>query len=372
MIILKESQLLRKNIKKIENKNIVCRVDFNITLEKGKVLDAFRLKSILPTIKVLSKAKRVIFLSHFADPAKPGSKYSFKPLIPKFESILGIKLNFIENFKVKPKDKFNLFENTRFFKGEKENDEKLAKQFASLGEIFINEAFSASHRQHASIVGISKFLPTLVGLNFEREINLMNKAISGKRPLMLILGGAKISTKLPLILKFINRADVIFLGGGLANTFLKAKGFEIGKSLVEKDQELIDELKNIFNVKIFIPLDFVLKNKKVKYLGEIRKNDIILDIGPETIRALKDLISQMKTIIWNGPVGYVENKNFRRGTKEIAKSLLTQDKNFILVGGGDTLSFLENEKLINKFKNISTGGGAMLYYLANETLPIFQ
>jgi phosphoglycerate kinase len=186
---------------------------------------------------------------------------------------------------------------------------------------------------------------------------------------MLILGGAKISTKLPLIYNFLPKADLIFLAGGLANTFLKAKGFEVGKSLVEESE--IPKLKSLFNVKIFLPLDFIVQNGKKRYLGEVKKNEKILDIGQETIKTIKLILKNARTIVWNGPLGYVEKRMFRQGTKSLAK-FLSQHKGFVLVGGGDTLAFLSEEKLLSKFKNISTGGGAMLHYLANGTLPIFE
>lgn len=369
MIKLKESELLRKNVEKIKGRRIICRVDFNVDLFKGEVLGSFRIKSILPTLKILKKAKTVVFLSHFDDPDKPSAKYSLKKLLPMIERIFKVKLSFIENFSSQPKSQFNLFENTRFFNGEKTNDLELARKFASFGEIFVNEAFSASHRCHASICGLTKILPTYYGINFEREIKLMNRALQGKKPVILILGGAKISTKLPLIKKFLSKAEIIFLGGALATTFLKSQGFEVGKSFFEK--EILSELKSLFDPKIIFPQDFVVQTGKIKSLNELKHTDRILDIGPQSTKFLKTIIKEGKTIIWNGPMGYIENYKFQKGTKILAEAL-SKNKGFVLVGGGETLAFLEKTKLLSKFRHISTGGGAMLHYLAEESLPILK
>lgn len=369
MIKLTKEKLLRFNLGKIKNKKVLVRVDFNVDLKNGKIFDLYRIEAVKPIIKMLQNAERVIFISHWQDPEKKDPKYSLKKLLPQIQKILEIKLGFLEDLKSTSKEKFNLLENIRFWKGEKENDQNFVNELKKLGEIFVNEAFSASHRKHASIFGLSKVLPTYFGPLFEKEINLMNKALKPKKPLMLILGGAKISTKLPLIYNFLPKADLIFLAGGLANTFLKAKGFEVGKSLVEESE--IPKLKSLFNVKIFLPLDFIVQNGKKRYLGEVKKNEKILDIGQETIKTIKLILKNARTIVWNGPLGYVEKRMFRQGTKSLAK-FLSQHKGFVLVGGGDTLAFLSEEKLLSKFKNISTGGGAMLHYLANGTLPIFE
>jgi phosphoglycerate kinase len=363
MIETKKLPLLRLNQEEIKNKDVILRVDFNVDLKKGKVLDKYRIIAVKDTINILKKAKKVIILSHLKE------NLSFKKLLPEIEKILNIKINFLKDFNSPLKEKFNFLENLRKWKEEKEADLSFAKKLASFGEIFVFDAFSVAHRKHSSVYWLPKILPTYYGLNFEKEINLLNKFLKSKH-LTLILGGAKISTKLPLIKKFQSKAELIILGGGLTNTFYKAKGFEMGDSLVEND--ILDEVKKLPVKKILLPFDFIVLNKKKilknKFLGEINKGDIIYDIGPESLKVILDELKKAKNIIWNGPLGYIENEKFKIGTLTLAKFLIKLKRKNILVGGGDTLGFLEKEKLIKKFKNISTGGGAMLYYLAEEKL----
>ena len=363
MLALK-NQFLKDNLFKIKNKNILLRVDFNVTFKNKNIFDSYRILSVKDTLSCLKLAKRIILISHLGDPEKKDLRYSFKRLIPQIEKILKIKIGFVENFNSPIKEKINLFENLRFWTGEKNCDLNFAKQLARLGEIFINEAFSASHRKHSSIYFLPKLLPTFYGLNFEKETNLLNKVLKAKS-LALILGGAKISTKLPLIKKFLKKSALIFLGGGLANTYLKAKGFEIGKSLVEN--KILKEVKKIKSKKILVPFDFYNQDLEYKLLGEINQNDILCDIGEESLRIIFEELKKEKIIVWNGPIGYVENKNFEKGTLGLVKFLLRLQLKgwFVLVGGGDTLAFLQRKKMLKRFKNISTGGGAMLYYLAN-------
>ncbi len=366
MIKLSKTKLLRFNQDKIKNKNILMRVDFNI--EEG----IYRIKVIKKTLNFLKPAKRIVLISHYKDPKRRDKKYSLKKILPKIEGVLKTKISFFESLDFEPKEKINLLENIRFWKEEKELNFDFVKKLAKFGDIFINEAFSVSHRKHASVYLLPKILPTFYGLNFEKEINLLNKVLKAKN-LGFILGGAKISTKLPLIKKFLKKAQLIILSGGIANTYLKAKGFEIGKSLIE--EELINKVKKLRSEKILVPFDFSVLNKnKVSYknLGEIKKDDIIYDIGDLSLNLFFDELKKIKTIIWNGPLGYIENKNFEKGTLKLAMFLTNLKNKFILVGGGDTLGFLERKKLINKFKNISTGGGAMLEYLTKKTLPIWE
>ncbi|MCS7200639.1 MAG: phosphoglycerate kinase [Patescibacteria group bacterium] len=366
MIIFDKSELLRFNREKIKNKNIIARVDFNVVVDRGKILEKFRIKSIKETLDILRLSKRVVLVSHWGEPIKRDKKYSLKSILPQIEKILNIKINFLDDLRAIPKEKFNLFENLRFWPEEKECDLVFAQKLSSLGEIFIHEAFSSSHRRHTSTYLLPKLLPTFYGLNFEKEINLLNKVLKSKG-FILILGGAKISTKLPLIKKFIKKARFIILGGGLANTFLKANGFEMGKSLVEK--EMLYEVKKIRSENIFVPFDFIVKGKGYLNINQIGENDVIYDIGRKSLVMIFNLIKKAKTIVWNGPLGYVEKETYSRGTLMLAKYLIKLNKlnnHFIVVGGGDTLAFLEKKKLINKFNNISTGGGAMINYLANE------
>jgi phosphoglycerate kinase len=394
MIKLKKSQLLRFNKEEIKNKDVLVRVDFNVPIKENKIGEVYRIKSIKETLDFLKIARKIILISHLDDPRPLISinrtknisdkifkdkikKYSLKKILPSIEKLLKIKINFLKDLNDIPKEKFNLLENIRLFKGEKECNINFAKNLANLGDIFVFEAFSVCHRKHSSIYLLAKILPTYFGFNFEKEINLLNTILNTSKSkynnkLSLILGGAKISTKLPLIKKFLRSASLIILTGGLANTFLKSRCFEIGNSLFEKD--ILEEIKKIKSPKILVPFDFygLSKNKVFyKFLGDIRKNDKILDIGKESLRVFLKEVKKSKFIVFNGPLGFVEDKRFEKGTLILLKSLSKLKDKFILVGGGDTLSFLENKRIIKKFK-ISTGGGAMLYYLANETFPIFE
>jgi len=408
MIKLKKEKLLRFNQDKIKDKDVLVRVDFNVDFVKGKILDKYRILSIKETINFLKTAKRVILISHFGDPPslinmdserintdkfihglngskadntdninpyksvqnpyKSVNKYSLKKILPSIEKLLKIKIGFLKNLNSKPKEKFNLLENIRLFKGEKECDLNFAKKLSSLGEVSVFEAFSVAHRKHASVYLLPKILPTYYGFNFEKEINLLNKVLKNLNSSVLVLGGAKISTKLPLIKKFLNKARLIILGGGLANTFLKAKGFEIGQSLIEED--ILEEIKKIYSPKILVPFDFYVLNKnKVfhRFLGEIEKEDKIYDLGEESLEVFFEELKKAKNIVFSGPFGFVEDQRFEKGTFKLLKFLSQLKNKFVLVGGGDTLAFLEKKKLLKKFK-ISTGGGAMLYYLAEEKL----
>jgi phosphoglycerate kinase len=437
MIELKKEKLLRFNQGKIKDKNVLVRVDFNVDFVKGKILDKYRILSVKKTLNFLKPAKRVILISHFGDPTRTyadftrlpaglpcrqtvkagthaeNKKYSLKRILPSVEKLLKIKIGFLKDLNSKPKEKFNLLENIRLFKGEKECNLNFAKKLSFLGEVFIFEAFSVAHRKHASVYLLPKILPTYYGFNFEKEINLLNKVLetrthadftqtnadnirtriytdkSGynlptqinvykkyprksvlhqRQSVVLVLGGAKISTKIPLIKKFLNKAGLIILGGGLANTFLKAKGFETGQSLIEED--VLEEIKKFYSPKILTPFDFYVLNKNKifhRFLGEIKKEDRIYDLGEESLEVFFKELKKAKIIVFNGPFGFVEDQRFEKGTFKLIKFLSQLKNKFVLVGGGDTLAFLEKKKLLKKFK-ISTGGGAMLYYLAEERL----
>jgi phosphoglycerate kinase len=362
MLKLNKSQILRYNQQKIKNKDILIRVDFNVPVKDGKILERFRIESVKESLKILSPARHITLISHFNDPKKRSEKYSFKKILPQIEKILKIKISLLRDFNYPLKGKYNLLENLRFWPGEKNCDLEFAKKIAAYGEIFVNEAFSVSHRKHASINLLPKILPTFFGPSFEKEINLLNTILTAKK-LTLILGGAKISTKLPLIKKFLTRAKFIVLAGGLANTYLKAQGFEVGKSLVEND--LTPKIKNLKSKKIFIPPEFINQTLKKRLLSEIKKSDIIYDISEKSSQIIFDLIKNEKIIVWNGPLGFVENKKFSKGTLTLANYLGSLAKAFVLIGGGDTLAFLEKNNLLRKFKNISLGGGAMLSYLSD-------
>lgn len=359
---------LSQNKNKVKNKKIIVRVDFNVDFAQGRIFDWHRIESVKKTLAELESAGQIILISHWDNP-QPGSraakKFSFKKILPQIEKRLRLKIGFLKNPDERPKAKINLLENLRFWPGEKLNDQKFGRRLARLADIYINEAFSASHRRHASIVQPPKFLPSYIGPNFENELKQLNQIFKPKRPLILILGGAKISTKLPLIIHFLKKADLIILGGGLANTYLKAKGAQVGQSLIE--EKTLTKVKSIDSAKIILPTDFILANKKETGLDKIKPTDRILDLGRASLELILTKIKSAETIVWNGPLGYVENKSFQNGTKTLAQALV-KNKNFVLVGGGDTIAFLNRLGLINRFKRVSTGGGAMLEYLAKENL----
>ncbi len=379
-----------KNLKDadVKNKTILLRVDFNVTVENGKVSEDFRVRAVLPTIEYLTAkdAKKVLIISHFGRPNGNNGAYSLAPVADHLSELLSSPVEFIDDCvgdevktKIKnSKRKIIVLENLRFYKEEEDNDEKFAKELASLADIFVQDAFGVMHRSHASIVGVPKFLPSYAGLLVEREVSVLSSVLKNpKRPLVILMGGAKISTKIKVIEKFLDITDNICLGGALANTALKAKGMAVGKSLVE--EEVIDKIKNIqfTDTRIHLPLDVkVAKDKEaqdgiyIKGVGNVIDDEIILDIGPDTQDLFSSVIHKSKTIVWNGPMGYIENKAFKEGTYRIARELAAASgAAFTVIGGGDTYLTLEELGIMDKISFVSTGGGAMLDFLAAGTLP---
>lgn len=374
MIKLKDKVLLKNNQEKIKDKKILVRVDYNIEIKNGKVLDDYRIKESLATINFLerNKAKQIILITHFGRPKNRERKFSTINLLP----ILKKFFKDIDYFYWKPglnlpEKKFLILENIRFFKEEEKNDNKFAFELSKLADIFVNEAFSVSHRKHASLHKISKFLPTYFGFNFEKEIkklNLVFDYLRKNKNVGIVIGGIKFETKIELIKNFLKKANLIILVGGIANTFLKGKEFEIGNSLFDKDY--LTFARNLYTSKILLPFDFIT-NKGKRYLGEIQKNETIYDIGKESIDVFLEEIKKLDLLVWNGPLGKIEEKKYKTGTIYFSKGLL-KIKNKKIIGGGETLSIAN--KIFKNDKNtfISTGGGAMLYYLAKENLPIFE
>jgi phosphoglycerate kinase len=376
------------------NKRVLLRCDFNLSNNKDEALGNLRLQRAKKTIDFLKEKKaKIILLSHFDDPQKISDlkerkeKCSFEKILPKIEAVLG-KIKFIpevigkkvekEIQKMQPGD-IILLENLRFEKGEEENDEGFAKELSKLGDVYINEAFSASHREHASIVLLPKFLPSFFGFNFQEEVDNLSKiSKSFERPLVVIIGGVKISSKLKFIEKFIEISDHILFGGKVANEILKVKGIYIGKPLVEEDEELIEKIKKIqlTDQKIHLPVDVIASLdetgdllKRITAPAMVRKEEEIYDIGPNTVTIWKQIISESKTVFWAGPLGFFENPNFELGTKEIASFIASKYDIFSVVGGGDTINALSKFNLLNKFSYVSTGGSAMLEFLSQNTLP---
>lgn len=343
-----------KQIKNLKGKTALVRVDFNVPIKNGKVEDDFRIRASLPTVNfLLKRGARVILITHLG---KDGSD-SLEPVINRFFAISGVDENEVA-----------FFENVRKFEGEIKNDETFAKQLACMGDIYVNDAFSVSHREHSSIVTLPKYLPHFAGFQLEEEVKNLSKALKPKHPFLFILGGAKFSTKVPLIKKYLKSADNIFIGGALANDFLKAKGYEVGKSLVDNTNYGIAKL--LKNKKIILPTDVVVKvgNKLVnKKADKVKKNETIFDVGDESVKNLAPLIKKAKFILWNGPLGIYEEGG-AGATKKILK-LVALSKAESIIGGGDTVALISKMKMEKKFSFVSTGGGATLDFLANGTLP---
>jgi len=371
----------------VKNKKVLLRVDFNVDLdESGKILSDFRMRAALPTINYLIEngASKIIVVSHLGEPQGRDVKLSLRSVAERLSQLLNKPVSFLadcigEEIKKEIGQASDaavlLLENLRFNPEEKNNDDKFAQELASLADIYVNDAFGVCHRNNASILAITKFLPSFGGLLLEKEINNLNKVMVGAtKPLVLILGGAKVSTKLPLIKNFFGLADKILLGGVIANTFLKANNFAVGQSLVEN--EMISEAAQIGSAKteLVLPGDFLVGESTsapkaiVRRLGAVRDKEWILDIGPASIMMYADIIQKAKTIIWNGPMGYYENPVFGESTKKVIEAIAGSSA-FSIIGGGDTLTALEKSGLLEKISFVSTGGGAMLAYLAHEEMP---
>lgn len=366
-----------KDIEYLNGVKVLVRVDFNVPIKNGVVVEDFRIKAAIPTIEFLTrKGAKVILMSHLE--AADGTNPSLGPVATSIQK-LGQEVLFIKDYNqarniIDEKLKNGtcaLLENLRFFEGEKKNDPKFVKELASLGDIYVNDAFSASHREHASIVGIPKKIDGYAGLQMEREIVNLSKAFNPAHPFLFILCGAKFDTKLPLLEKFMNIADSVFVGGALANDLLKAKGLEVGKSLLSKDVAGISGLVN--SNKLILPVDIINEEKAVKSVNKLSLDDKNMDMGPETLQQLKAVVEGSKFILWNGPLGVYES-GFKDGTIGLAKiiSEATSKGAETVVGGGDTLAAIAELGSQEKFSFISTGGGAMLDFLATGTLPGIQ
>ncbi|MBI2052634.1 MAG: phosphoglycerate kinase [Candidatus Ryanbacteria bacterium] len=354
--------------KNLAGKKVLLRADFNEPVEKGKIKDSFRIGRTRPTIhELLGRGASVICLSHLED--SNGALLSFKKHVRELEKVLRVKLLFSEKYKKQkiPQGSVMLLENLRFHKGEKENTPSFAKLLSSLADLYVNEAFSVSHRQHASIVGVPKFLPSYAGPLFAREVAVLSEALHPSHPFLLIIGGLKFKTKYPLLKNFLGRADGIFVGGALANTFFKAKGLEIGRSVF--DREALGSVKRelLSSKKILLPIDLYVRSATVRDASEIKRGERILDVGPKTLTFLRSIARLSKLIVWNGPLGYIE-RGFDKGTKDLLR-FFSGLKIKVILGGGDTLEVLDHMRLEHKFYHVSTGGGAMLDFLADGTLP---
>ncbi len=346
--------------KELYGKKILLRVDFNVPIENGKISEIYRIKANKETINFLIERGAIVGLvSHIT------AIDSFEPILNQVKEVLSIDLDFINDCigesvetnlnSAKPSDTF-LLENVRKYEGEEKNDINFAKNLAGPFDLYINNAFSASHRNHASLVAITKFLPSYAGFLLVKEIEKLSGALNmSKDRKTLILGGAKIGTKFPVIKNFLDKAENILIGGAIANVFLKASGVDIKKSLT--DDNFLEDAKSLLKEEnLIIPEDYVVSG------------DMILDVSQKTIDKFVKTISESKMIIWNGPLGKAENEEFSNGSRKILEAIVNSGA-FSVVGGGDTIAFLEKSGFINKFNYISTGGGAMLQFLAGNKLP---
>jgi len=382
-----------KDKKELDGKIVLLRLDLNVPIKKGKITDETRIDKILPILKYLIDQKsKIVVISHIGRPkGKRDDDLSLEPVCKCLEIKLQKKIELIKDNiynlnKKKLSEKFMnqiiFLENIRFYKEEEDNDNDFSKQLASLGDIFVNDAFSCSHRTHASISEITKFLPSYAGLQLEIEINALKKVTKDiKKPTTCIIGGSKISTKIELIKNLIPKFDNIIIVGGMANNILKYKGHPIGNSLREINCDAI--ISDIFKLSknhscsIVFPQDVVVGktndgNAKIKQLNQVSNDDLILDIGPKTIETISRIIETSKTILWNGPAGYFENSHFARGSFEIGKKIAEKNKFnkiFAVAGGGDTVALINSIGISNSFNFVSTAGGAFLEYLEGKELP---
>ena len=377
----------------LSKKKILLRLDLNVPLENGKISDTTRIDKILPTLNFLIQQKtKIIILSHVGRPkGKIVKELSLKPIGEDLKKKLNTNVRLITKniYEIKNKDffeKFNeeiiILENIRFYAEEEKNDQNFSKHLASLGDIYVNDAFSCSHRAHASIQQISNYLPSFSGLQFELEVDALNKITDEIiKPITCIIGGSKISTKINIIKNLIPKFDNIIIVGGMANNFIEYFGNNIGKSIKEKDSnEIVKEIvslskkekcKLIYPQDVLVSKDFDGLSQK-KELNQISSDEMILDIGPKTINKITNIIDKSKTILWNGPAGYFENRHFANGSIKIAKKIIEKNKEnkiFSVVGGGDTVSLLNSINAVKNFNFVSTAGGAFLEYLEGKDLP---
>jgi phosphoglycerate kinase len=374
----------------LKNKKAIVRVDFNVPIKDGKVTSKVRIEAALPTIKyILENGGSVILLSHLGRPVEGeyNPEFSLKPVAVALEEIIGQPVRFAANWlngvDIKAGE-IVLCDNVRFNKGEKKSDEELSKKIASLGDVFVMDAFATAHRAQATTYGVAKYIKTAcAGLLLDAEIKALDKALKApKKPMAAIVGGSKVSTKLSVLHNLLNKVEILIVGGGIANTFIKAKGYNVGKSLYEPD--LVDEAKSILEkaqakgVKIPVPVDVRVASEfsdtavaTIKNVADVADEDMIFDIGPKTEKIIAAMLIDSKTILWNGPLGVFEFDNFAEGTKSLSLAIAKSDA-FSVAGGGDTIAAIEKFEIKDKVSYISTAGGAFLEFIEGKSLPAVE
>ncbi|HEX3942860.1 MAG TPA: phosphoglycerate kinase [Rhizomicrobium sp.] len=379
----------------VKGKRVLLRVDLNVPMKNGQVTDTSRIDRQAPTVRELSdKGAKVIVLSHFERPkGKIVPSMSLKPVLPALSKAVGKPIGFAEDCvgekanaavaKLKNGD-ILLLENTRFHPGEEANDPEFAKQLASLGDVYVNDAFSAAHRAHASTEGLAHLLPSAAGRSMQAELEHLHKALGDPaHPVMAVVGGAKVSTKIDLLNNLLAKVDVLVIGGAMANTFLAAQGRDVGKSLCEEQE--FDTARTIVSAAtdagtvIILPSDVVVAKEfkenarhRTTDVFDVKDDEIILDVGPATVEEFKRRLLNTATLVWNGPLGAIENPPFDRGTIAAARAVAERTKEGRLVsvaGGGDTVAALNKAGIINDFTYVSMAGGAFLEWLEGKDLP---
>jgi phosphoglycerate kinase len=386
----KNSMFNKKTIEDIDvsGKKVLVRVDFNVPVKEGKVGDDTRIRAALPTIRyLLDHGASVILMSHLGRPkGEQNPKYTLRPVGEYLGNLLGKEVKF-STAAVGPEaeqaaaslqpGEVLLLENTRYYAGEEKNDADLSKQLASLGDVFVNDAFGTAHRAHSSTEGVARHLPAVAGYLMEKEIRYLGEAVANPaRPFVAILGGAKISDKIGVIRNLLQKADHILIGGGMANTFFKAQGYPVGDSLVQDDAlDIAKQLLDEGGTKLRLPVDIVIADKfeadaasQVIAMGPVPDGWRILDIGPKTIENYQKVIAEAKTIVWNGPMGVFEFPEFAKGTFAVAKAVADSDA-VSIVGGGESVAAVQESGMADKITHISTGGGASLEMLEGLELP---
>ena len=364
----------------LQGKRVLVRFDYNVKYLNGKVTDDERILRTLPTLTyILSKASSVIILSHLGRPGKKGeidNNFSLKKVAEHLSSLLSEEIYFHDDLNFgyfsNNQKKISMLENVRFFEGETENDELFSKKLADLADVFVMDAFGSAHRSHCSTEGVIHFMDSCIGRLVEEELNSLDGILNNpSKPMLGIIGGSKISTKINILESLLEKVDWLFIGGGIANTLYKSKGYEIGKSIVEND--FLEEAKDLSkNKKIILPDTFVVeqKDKSIveKNFEKILPDDIIYDVSINSVKNLNKIVSRCKTVLWNGPLGLFEREEFSKGTLHLAKAISESDA-YSVIGGGETLTAFNQSSLLDKVGYASTAGGAFLEYIEKGSLP---